>query len=176
MRCIYRALIINLMRIVVTEKGNELLREELPSISPIVNKRSFFETPNVKFIKVKISNMKTNEKYNVENKIKQISKSISIREVIGEKAFDTPIVKKDFKFKKVINSATSRKQIINNLKSLASSIKIIDNKNFNQIVKKETVSPVFLKKLGVYNEKKINVFKKIEKINYNNLVSSYKYN
>jgi hypothetical protein len=168
------------MRIVVTEKGNEVLRGD--SVSPIVIKPNLFQmTPNVKIIKSNsintYSEYNRNELERVTPKYKNIS--ISIREIYGDtikNMFNRPNVKKDFVIKQSGHSPIHGKEMINNLKSLANSIKTNDSKNFDQIVKKDAVSPIFLKKLGIFNQNKINTIKKIEKIKIEKLVSNYKYN
>jgi hypothetical protein len=154
------------MRIIVTQKGNEVLRGILPSISPIQSKVKEM-TPNIKLIKVKIENFKSKELYNRNVlELKHISRSISIRES-DYGIFNTPYIKKDILVKKSA-FVSSKMDIINNLKSLASSMKNSENTNIDQIVKKETVSPVFLKKIGISKNK----IGKLEKIK----IANFKYN
>jgi hypothetical protein len=145
------------MRIIVTQKGNEVLRGSLPSITPIRIKEKEM-TPNMNLMKVKIENFKSKDFY-IQNRVKpkQINRSINIRG-LDYSIFNTPIIKKE----KKVNYPISSKEVINNLKSLADLIK--NSSNLNKI-KKESVSPIFLKKLGIFNKNKINTLQNLDRNN-----------
>jgi hypothetical protein len=159
------------MRIIVTQKGSEILRGEIPVDSNNMHNGS----SNIMLLQARINNFKNNFMFNRSNfddkRSKQKGKSFSIREV-DKSIFNTPYYKKE----KKIQTSPPRKDIINNLKSLANFIKLSENDNITQIVKKESVSPIFMKKLGIFNQNKIKTLKKIENKNLDKLVCRYKYN
>lgn len=160
------------MRIIVTQKCKEVLRDDVHK----AESSDYDRTPDLTLLKAKISNFKRSLMYNrsvvEKGKVMQMNKSISIREVDTD-IFNSPYFKKENK--KKINYSPPRKQIINNLKTLAESIKISESNDVSKIVKKESVSPIFMKKLGIFNQDKINLIRKIENTNFGNLVCNYKY-